>query len=42
VFVGRLKDAVDLDVIGNDLASAVQQALAPAHVSVWLSPPGPG
>jgi hypothetical protein len=33
----RLKDAVDLDSVRDDLASAVQQALEPAHVSVWIS-----
>jgi hypothetical protein len=48
----RLKDAVDLDSAQNDLASVVQKALEPAHVSVWISqrdsgrrqpapPPGP-
>ncbi len=36
-FAGRLKDAVDLNVIRDDLAGVVQQALEPAHVSVWLS-----
>ncbi|HTQ92798.1 MAG TPA: hypothetical protein VMK84_25215, partial [Streptosporangiaceae bacterium] len=36
-FAVRLKDAVDLDAICQDLASAVQTALEPAHVSVWTS-----
>ncbi len=36
-FAARLKNAVDLDAVHADLASAVQQALEPAHVSVWLS-----
>jgi hypothetical protein len=36
-FAARLKDAVDLHSIQNDLASIVQQALEPAHVSVWTS-----
>jgi len=36
-FAARLKDAVDLDVICQDLASVVQTALEPAHVSVWTS-----
>ena len=36
-FAGRLKDAVDLDSVRNDLAEAVDQALEPAHVSVWIS-----
>jgi hypothetical protein len=36
-FAVRLKDAVDLDSVRDDLAGAVQQALEPAHVSVWIS-----
>ena len=36
-FAVRLKDAVDLDAVQADLASAVQQALEPAHVSIWLA-----
>ena len=36
-FAIRLKDAVDLDAVQADLASAVQQALEPAHLSVWIS-----
>jgi hypothetical protein len=38
-FAARLKDAVDLDAVHDDLASVVHQALEPAHVSVWISPP---
>ena len=34
-FAARLKDAVDLDAIRDDLTSVVQAALEPAHVSVW-------
>ena len=37
-FAGRLKDAVDLDAIRDDLAGSVQAALEPAHVSVWTAP----
>ena len=37
VFAARLKDAVDLDSVRNDLATVVQQALEPAHMSVWVS-----
>ncbi len=37
VFAARLKDAVDLDSVRNDLAGVVQQTLEPAHVSVWIS-----
>jgi hypothetical protein len=36
-FAARLKDAVDLDSIRGDLAEVVDQALEPAHVSVWIS-----
>ena len=36
-FAARLKDAVDLDSVRDDLADVVQQALEPAHVSVWIS-----
>jgi hypothetical protein len=34
-FAARLKDGVDLDTVRADLASVVQTALEPAHVSVW-------
>ena len=40
-FAARLKDAVDLDSVRDDLAGVVQQALEPAHVSVWVSRSGP-
>jgi hypothetical protein len=36
-FAARLKDAVDLDAVRDDLASVVQQALEPAHLSVRVS-----
>jgi hypothetical protein len=36
-FAARLKDAVDLDSISQDLAHAVSRALEPAHVSIWIS-----
>ncbi len=39
-FAARLKDAVDLDSIRDDLAGVVHQALEPAHISVWVSPRG--
>jgi hypothetical protein len=35
-FAARLKDAVDLDSVRDDLAGVVHQALEPAHVSVWI------
>ena len=37
LFTAHLKDAVDLDLVQDDLASVVQRALEPAHVSVWIS-----
>jgi hypothetical protein len=36
-FAARLKDAVDLDTVRDDLARVVQAALEPAHVSVWTT-----
>jgi hypothetical protein len=39
-FAARLKDTVDLDSVRNDLAGVVHQALEPAHISVWIRPPG--
>jgi hypothetical protein len=36
-FAARLKDAVDLDSVRDDLAGVVHLALEPAHVSVWIS-----
>ena len=35
-FAARLKDAVDLDSVRHDLAAVVENALEPAHVSVWI------
>ena len=34
-FAARLKDAVDLDTVREDLARVIATALEPAHVSVW-------
>jgi hypothetical protein len=39
-FAARLKDTVDLDSVRDDLATVVDQALEPAHVSVWISHQG--
>ena len=39
-FAAHLKDAVDLDSVRDDLVAAVQQALEPAHLSVWISQRG--
>jgi hypothetical protein len=36
-FAARLKDAVDLDSVQDDLASVVRHVLEPAHVSIWVS-----
>jgi hypothetical protein len=33
----RLKDAVDLDSVRDDLAQVVSRALEPEHLSVWVS-----
>jgi len=35
-FSSRLRDAVDLETIRIDLLKVVNQAVAPAHVSVWM------
>jgi hypothetical protein len=39
-FAARLKDAVDLGSVRDDLASVVRETLEPAHVSVWVSERG--
>ena len=36
-FAARLQDSVDLDAVQSDLASVVQRALEPAHVSLWTN-----
>jgi hypothetical protein len=36
-FAARVKDAVDLNSVRDDLATVAGQALEPAHVSVWIS-----
>jgi hypothetical protein len=36
-FAARLKDAVDLDSVCDDLAGVAGQVLEPAHISVWIS-----
>jgi hypothetical protein len=36
-FAARLKDAVELDSVRDDLTGVVRQVLEPAHVSVWIS-----
>jgi hypothetical protein len=37
-FAARLKDAVDVTAVRDDLTTVVQQTLEPAHVSLWISP----
>jgi len=37
-FASRLKDAVELDTVRDDLAAAVHSALEPAHIRVWVKP----
>ncbi len=37
-FTIRLRDAVDLDTINLELRQAVNQAVAPAHASIWITP----
>jgi hypothetical protein len=39
-FAARLKDAVDLNSVRDDLAGVVQKALEPSHLSVWMSERG--
>ncbi len=39
-FGARLKDAMDLDSLRDDLAHVIHQTLAPAHISVWSAAPG--
>jgi MFS family permease len=39
-FAARLQDAVDLDAVRADLASSVQKALEPAHISMWIRASG--
>jgi hypothetical protein len=37
-FAARVKDAVDVTSVRDDLAAVVGRALEPSHVSVWISP----
>ena len=36
-FAARLKAAVELDSIRDDLAGVIHQALDPVHISVWVN-----
>ena len=40
-FAARLRDAVDLDMARADLLAAVNSAVEPAHISVWIARQGP-
>src|SRR6202142_3521883 len=40
-FTMRLRDAVDLETVRNELPRAVDLAVEPAHVSVWIRPAEP-
>ncbi len=40
-FAARLRDAVDLDTVRADLLTAVNGAVEPAHISVWIARQGP-
>lgn len=40
-FTLRLRDAVDLDTVSQELLSAVDGAVKPAHASVWIRPAAP-
>jgi hypothetical protein len=35
-FAARLKDAIELDSVRDDLAAVVHKALEPAHISMWI------
>jgi hypothetical protein len=39
-FAARLKEAVDLDSVRDDLATVVHTAPEPAHVWVWMNERG--
>jgi len=40
-FAARVRDAVDLDTVRADLLAAVNSAVEPAHISVWIAGQGP-
>jgi hypothetical protein len=39
-FAARVKDAVEVASVRDDLALAVHRALEPTHISVWISSRG--
>jgi len=40
-FAAQLRDAVDLDTVRADLLAAVNSAVEPAYISVWIAGQGP-
>ena len=38
-FAAQLRDAIDLNSIGNELVHAVDSAVEPSHASLWIRPP---
>ena len=40
-FAVRLREEMDLDVMGSDLLGVIDQVLAPEHLGLWLSAGGP-
>ena len=40
-FAAQLRDAVDLDTVRANLLAAVNSAVEPAHISVWIAGQGP-
>lgn len=37
-FAARLREEVDIDLLGAELASMVDSTMQPAHVSLWIKP----
>jgi hypothetical protein len=35
-FAGRMRDAIELDALTDELRSVVGETVQPAHVSLWL------
>jgi hypothetical protein len=41
-FAARLRDATNLDTLGDDLVSVVRETIQPEHVSFWVREPSAG